>query len=114
MSQQKSPAVGCGEAHSVWTMHMRVSSLRVSGIYAIPFKAKGFASFLVNDWQLTGVFSYLSGAPGGLDQGEADDADNIQYTGGTIEVGGGFVKIRFNNIDELEGHFERLGFKYEA
>lgn len=25
--------------------------------------------------------------------------------------GGGFVKIRFNNIDELEGHFERLGFK---
>ena len=29
------------------------------------------------------------------------------------ERGGGFVKIRFNNIDELEGHFERLGFKYE-
>jgi len=28
--------------------------------------------------------------------------------------GGGFVKIRFNNIDELEGHFERLGFKYES
>lgn len=28
--------------------------------------------------------------------------------------GGGYVKIRFNNIDELEGHFERLGFKYEA
>jgi len=27
--------------------------------------------------------------------------------------GGGFVKIRFNNIDELEGHFDRLGFKYE-
>jgi ParB family chromosome partitioning protein len=26
--------------------------------------------------------------------------------------GGGFVKIRFSNIDELEGHFERLGFKY--
>ena len=24
--------------------------------------------------------------------------------------GGGFVKIRFNNVDELEGHFERLGF----
>jgi ParB family chromosome partitioning protein len=30
------------------------------------------------------------------------------------ERGGGYVKIRFNNIDELEGHFERLGFKYEA
>jgi ParB family transcriptional regulator, chromosome partitioning protein len=29
------------------------------------------------------------------------------------ERGGGFVKIRFNNVDELEGHFERLGFKYE-
>jgi ParB family chromosome partitioning protein len=28
--------------------------------------------------------------------------------------GGGFVKIRFNNIDELEGHFERMGFKYES
>lgn len=27
--------------------------------------------------------------------------------------GGGFVKIRFNNVDELEGHFARLGFKYE-
>jgi ParB family chromosome partitioning protein len=27
--------------------------------------------------------------------------------------GGGSVKIRFNNIDELQGHFERLGFKYE-
>ncbi len=27
--------------------------------------------------------------------------------------GGGYMRIRFNNIDELEGHFERLGFKYE-
>ena len=27
--------------------------------------------------------------------------------------GGGYVKIRFSNVDELEGHFERLGFKYE-
>ncbi len=26
--------------------------------------------------------------------------------------GGGVVKIRFNNVDELEGHFERMGFKY--
>lgn len=30
------------------------------------------------------------------------------------ERGGGVVKIRFNNIDELEGHFERLGFKYHS
>ncbi len=28
--------------------------------------------------------------------------------------GGGYVKIRFNNIDELEGHFSRLGFRYGA
>ncbi len=27
--------------------------------------------------------------------------------------GGGFVKIRFNNIDELEGHFQKFGFKSE-
>jgi ParB family chromosome partitioning protein len=30
------------------------------------------------------------------------------------ERGGGTFKIRFNNIDELEGHFERLGFKYNS
>lgn len=30
------------------------------------------------------------------------------------ERGGGFVKIRFNNIDELEGHFQRMGFKYDS
>lgn len=30
------------------------------------------------------------------------------------ERGGGYVKIRFNNIDELEGHFQKLGFKYES
>lgn len=40
------------------------------------------------------------------------------HVGNQVEIdyedrGGGFVKIRFNNIDELEGHFERLGFKYE-
>ncbi|MBV8802497.1 MAG: ParB/RepB/Spo0J family partition protein [Gammaproteobacteria bacterium] len=29
------------------------------------------------------------------------------------ERGGGYVKIRFSNIDELEGHFDRLGFQYE-
>lgn len=28
------------------------------------------------------------------------------------ERGGGAIKIRFSNIDELEGHFERIGFKY--
>ena len=28
--------------------------------------------------------------------------------------GGGYVVIRFNNVDELEGHFEKLGFKYDT
>ena len=37
--------------------------------------------------------AYLSGAPGGLDQNEADDADNILYTGGTLEVNSTFTKI---------------------
>lgn len=35
---------------------------------------------------------------------------NIDYE----RKGGGYMKIRFNNIDELEGHFERLGFKVES
>ncbi|HLB42622.1 MAG TPA: ParB/RepB/Spo0J family partition protein [Gammaproteobacteria bacterium] len=30
------------------------------------------------------------------------------------ERGGGYLQIRFNNIDELEGHFERIGFKVES
>ncbi len=29
------------------------------------------------------------------------------------EKGGGYVRIRFNNVDELEGQFQRFGFKYE-
>ncbi len=29
------------------------------------------------------------------------------------ERGGGYLHIRFNNIDELEGHFERIGFKLD-
>ncbi len=39
------------------------------------------------------VLDFLSGAEDGLNQGEADDADNIQYTGGTTEVDGAFLKI---------------------
>jgi hypothetical protein len=35
---------------------------------------------------------YLAGAPGGLSQGEADDADNVLF-GNTKEVGGAFLKI---------------------
>ena len=39
------------------------------------------------------VADYLAGAPNGLDQNEADDADNIRYTGGTLEVSSGFLKV---------------------
>jgi len=35
---------------------------------------------------------------------------NIEYE----DRGGGYVRIRFNNIDELEGHFQKIGFKYET
>ena len=41
----------------------RTNNFRVSGIYAVPFKVKGFVGQVVNGWQLTGVFTYLSGAP---------------------------------------------------
>ncbi len=41
----------------------RTHNFRVSGIYDLPFKVKGFAGQVVNGWQLTGVFTYLSGAP---------------------------------------------------
>jgi hypothetical protein len=41
----------------------RKHNFRLSGIYSVPFKFNGFAGQLVNGWQLTGVFGYLSGAP---------------------------------------------------
>jgi hypothetical protein len=41
----------------------RTHNFRVSGIYAVPFRVKGFVGEVVNGWQLTGVFTYLSGAP---------------------------------------------------
>lgn len=34
---------------------------------------------------------------------------NIEYE----DRGGGAIKVRFSNIDELEGHFQRLGFQFE-
>jgi ParB family chromosome partitioning protein len=42
-----------------------------------------------------------------------------QHVGNRVAVqyenrGGGYLQIRFNNIDELEGHFDRLGFKEES
>lgn len=35
---------------------------------------------------------------------------NIQYE----DKGGGYLQIRFNNIDELEGHFDKIGFCYDT
>lgn len=41
-----------------------------------------------------------------------------EHVGNRVQIeyedrGGGYVRIRFNNIDELEGHFDKIGFKYE-
>ena len=41
-----------------------------------------------------------------------------EHLGNKVQIeyedrGGGYVRIRFNNIDELEGHFDRFGFKCE-
>lgn len=41
----------------------RTNNFRASGIYTVPNVAKGFTGQLVNGWQVTGVFTYLSGAP---------------------------------------------------
>jgi hypothetical protein len=41
----------------------RAHNFRASGIYSVRFRAKGFAGALINGWQITGVFTYLSGAP---------------------------------------------------
>lgn len=61
-----------------------------------------------------------------LDQGPYTDANLkrlemaiSEHIGNRVQIdyeerGGGYMRIRFNNIDELEGHFERIGFKYEA
>lgn len=41
-----------------------------------------------------------------------------EHVGNQVQIdcedrGGGYMRIRFNNVDELEGHFEKIGFKYE-
>jgi len=41
----------------------RTNNFRVSGTYYIPVKVNGLFGQVVNGWQLTGVFGYLSGAP---------------------------------------------------
>jgi hypothetical protein len=41
----------------------RTHNLRISAIYQIPSKAHGFLGQVVNGWQITGIYTYLSGAP---------------------------------------------------
>jgi hypothetical protein len=41
----------------------RKHNFRLSGIYTLPSKAKGVLGQVVNGWQVTGVYTYLSGAP---------------------------------------------------
>lgn len=41
-----------------------------------------------------------------------------QHVGNRVEIaceerGGGYMRIWFSNVDELEGHFDRVGFKYD-
>lgn len=41
-----------------------------------------------------------------------------EHLGNKVQIayeqeGGGYMRIRFNNVDELEGHFQRIGFKTE-
>ncbi|HSR05605.1 MAG TPA: TonB-dependent receptor [Bryobacteraceae bacterium] len=54
----------------------RENNFRVSSIYALPFKVKGFVGQVVNGWQLTGIFTYLSGAPA-----NPTSAQNRVFTG---------------------------------
>ena len=41
----------------------RTNNFRVSGIYNVPFHLKGAAGGLINGWQFTGIYTFLSGAP---------------------------------------------------
>ncbi len=41
----------------------RKHNFRVSGIWDLPYRGKGLSGQLLGGWQLTGVFTYLSGAP---------------------------------------------------
>ena len=41
----------------------RRNNFRLSGIYTVPNFAKGVVGQLVNGWEATGVYTYLSGAP---------------------------------------------------
>ena len=54
----------------------RMHNFRVSGIYNLPFRARGPLGGFVNGWQAVGVFTYLSGSPA-----NATSAPNRVFTG---------------------------------
>ena len=41
----------------------RKHNFRLSGVWAIPYKCKGVMNKMFANWQVTGVYTYLSGAP---------------------------------------------------
>lgn len=46
------------------------------------------------------------------------ESELAEHVGNRVQInyenrGGGFLQIRFNNVDELEGHFQKLGFQFE-
>ena len=41
----------------------RRHNLRISGIYDLPYKGNGLMGQVLGGWQITGIFTYLSGAP---------------------------------------------------
>ena len=41
----------------------RTNNFRVSGVYNLPYRGHGFTGGVLGGWELTGVFTYLSGAP---------------------------------------------------
>lgn len=53
----------CLECDKALSNFNHTNNLRISGIYTVPFNYQGFTGQLVNGWQLTGVYTYLSGPP---------------------------------------------------
>ncbi len=41
----------------------RTHNFRLSALYTLPFRAKGFVGQVIDGWQITGAYQYLSGAP---------------------------------------------------
>jgi carboxypeptidase family protein len=77
----------------------RAHNFRVSGIYNVPIRTRGFLGGVVNGWQLVGVFTYLSGSPA-----NPTSAPNRVFTGTGSNAG------RPNSVAgcDLYSGFQRL------